>query len=155
MRGEPAGYELREEPHALCLARLALREEPERPVQMEGGSRHPHQKLVGVADEAGQCRHPEPLPYRGDLRLGVRDPERNFRGGNVTRVCPVRIIFVLDDPADAIGRTPRGQEVVGHVDAAEQLRSFQGVKIGRQSVAVVDDADRDVGFPVGQIHRFF
>ena len=34
VRGEPAGYELREEPHALRLTRFALREEPERAVHV-------------------------------------------------------------------------------------------------------------------------
>ena len=45
VRGEPAGYELGEEPHALRLARLALREEPERSEHAQGGARHPHQQL--------------------------------------------------------------------------------------------------------------
>jgi hypothetical protein len=37
-RGEPAGYELGEESHAPGLARLALREEPERSVHAQGGA---------------------------------------------------------------------------------------------------------------------
>lgn len=41
-------------------------------------------------------------------------------------------------------RTPCGQPFAGDVDAAEQLRSLQPVKIERKSLAVVDDADRDV-----------
>jgi hypothetical protein len=56
---------------------------------------------------------------------------------------------------DAIrrSRAPRGKQVAGHVDSAEQIRSLQAVKIERQGVAVVDNADRDVGLSVGQIHR--
>ena len=42
-RGEPAGYELREEPHALRLACLPLCEKPERSVHVQVGARHPHQ----------------------------------------------------------------------------------------------------------------
>jgi iron complex outermembrane receptor protein len=38
-----AGYELGEEPHALRLACLPLREKPERPMHGQVGARHPHQ----------------------------------------------------------------------------------------------------------------
>jgi hypothetical protein len=41
--GEPAGYELSEEPHALRLACLPLCEEPKRSVHVQVGTRHPHQ----------------------------------------------------------------------------------------------------------------
>jgi hypothetical protein len=43
VRGEPAGYELGEEPHALRLACLALCEKPNRSVYVQIGTRHPHQ----------------------------------------------------------------------------------------------------------------
>ena len=43
VRGEPAGYELSEEPHALRLACLPLREKPERSVHVQVGARRPHQ----------------------------------------------------------------------------------------------------------------
>jgi len=43
VRGEPAGYELGEEPHALHLACLPLCEKPERSVHVQVGTRHPHQ----------------------------------------------------------------------------------------------------------------
>ena len=43
VRGEPAGYELREEPHALRLACLPLCEKPERSVHVQVGARHPRQ----------------------------------------------------------------------------------------------------------------
>ena len=43
VRGEPAGYELGEEPHALRLACLPLREKPERSIHVQVGARHPHQ----------------------------------------------------------------------------------------------------------------
>jgi hypothetical protein len=43
VRGEPAGYELSEEPHALRLACLPLREKPERSIHVQVGARHPHQ----------------------------------------------------------------------------------------------------------------
>jgi hypothetical protein len=105
------------------------------------------------SDEAGQHRHPEPLPRRDDLRPGVRGPERNFRRGNLSLARPVRDALVVpDNPPNAIGRSraPRGKEVAGHVDTAEQLRSLQAVKIGRHGVAVVDDADRNVDLSVGQ-----
>jgi hypothetical protein len=42
VRGEPAGHELSEEPHALRLACLPLCEKPERSVQVQVGARHPH-----------------------------------------------------------------------------------------------------------------
>ena len=48
-----------------------------------------------------------------------------------------------DDPPDGSG-APHAT-AAGHVDAAEQLRSLQAVKIERQGFAVVDDADRDIG----------
>jgi hypothetical protein len=111
VRGEPAGYELGEEPYALRFAGLALREQPERSEYAQGGARHPHQQLVGISDEARQRRHPEPLPHRDDLRLGVRGFERNLRGGNLTLARPVGDAKVaLRDPPDGIGRsrTPRG-----------------------------------------------
>jgi hypothetical protein len=50
----------------------------------------PYHRRVGIADEAWQRRHPEPLPYRDDLCLGIRGPERNVRAANLTLVCPVR-----------------------------------------------------------------
>jgi hypothetical protein len=48
MSGEPAGYELGEEPHALRLPCLALRQKPERPIRVQVGARHPHQQRVGI-----------------------------------------------------------------------------------------------------------
>ena len=81
--GEPAGYELGEEPHALRLACLPLREKPERSVHVQVGARHPRQQGVGVSNEARQGRDPEPLPYCNDLRLAVRGPEWNPRGANL------------------------------------------------------------------------
>src|SRR5476651_601393 len=42
VRGEPAGYEFSEEPHALRLACLPLCEKPERSVHVQVGARHPH-----------------------------------------------------------------------------------------------------------------
>src|SRR6202041_1375731 len=101
VRGEPAGYELGEEPHALRLACLALCEKPNRSVHVQVGARHPHQQGVGISDEARQCRHSEPLPYCNDLRLAVRGPERNPRGANLTLVSPVRdSMNAYDDPPD-------------------------------------------------------
>src|SRR6185312_5059268 len=147
VRCEPAGCELREEPHALRLACLPLCEKPDRSVHVQVGARHPHQQRVGIADEARQCRDPEPLPYSSDLRPGVTGPEWNPGGTNLTLAGPIRnSMNADDDPADGIrrARTPRGQSIAGHVDAAEQLRSLQAVKIERQGFAVVDDADRDV-----------
>src|SRR6185312_3008792 len=111
VRCEPAGYELREEPHALRLACLPLCEKPERSVHVQVGARHPHQLGVGISDEARQCRHPEPLPYCNDLRLAVRGPERNLCGTNLTLAGPVRdAVNAYDDPPDGIrrARTPRG-----------------------------------------------
>ena len=37
-----------------------------------------------------QRRYAEPLPYRDDLRLAVRGPERNPRGANPTLAGPIR-----------------------------------------------------------------
>ncbi len=79
MGGEPEGYKLSEEPHALRLACLSLREKPERSVHMQVGARHPCQLRVGISDETRQRRDPEALPYSNDLRLGVRGPKRNPR----------------------------------------------------------------------------
>src|ERR1700744_2590150 len=88
--GEPAGYELGEEPHALRLACLPLGEKPNRSVHVQAGARNPRQQGVGIANEARQRRHPEPLPYSRDLALGVRGPERNARGANLALAGPVR-----------------------------------------------------------------
>src|SRR5438128_8804947 len=88
VRGEPAGYELGEEPHALRLACLTLCEKPNRSVHVQVRARHPHQQGICIANEARQCRDSEPLPYGCDLRLAVRGPERNARGAN--RAGPVR-----------------------------------------------------------------
>src|SRR3984957_18514241 len=62
VRGEPAGYELGEEPHALGLACLPLCEKPNRSVHVQVGARRPREQGVGIPDEARQGRHPEPLP---------------------------------------------------------------------------------------------
>jgi len=43
VRGEPAGYELSEEPRALRLVCLPLCEKPERSVHVQVGARHSHQ----------------------------------------------------------------------------------------------------------------
>src|SRR6201998_3829035 len=109
--GEPAGYELREEPHALRLACLPLCEKPDRSVHVQVGAGHSHQQRVGIADEARQCRYPEPLPYSNDLRPGVTGPEWNPRGANLTLAGPIRnSMHAYDDPPDGIrrARTPRG-----------------------------------------------
>jgi hypothetical protein len=66
VRSEPAGDELRKEPHALRLTRFALREEPERAVHVQGGARHPHQQRVGILDEARRHRHPGYWPHCED-----------------------------------------------------------------------------------------
>jgi hypothetical protein len=58
VRGEPAGYELREEPHALRLTRLALREEPKRSMHAQGGARHPHQQRISISDESRAASSP-------------------------------------------------------------------------------------------------
>src|ERR1700729_4363281 len=111
VRGEPAGYELGEEPHALRLACLPLCEKPDRSVHVQVGARRPDQQGVGIADEARQCRHPEPLPYSSDLRLGVRGSEWNPRGANLTLAGPIRnSMNAYDNPPDGIrrARTPRG-----------------------------------------------
>src|ERR1700689_4899627 len=116
IRGEPAGYELGEEPYALRLPGVALRQQPERSEQAQGSARHPHQQLVGVSDEARQHRHPKPLPYRGDLRPSLRSPERNLRRGNLTIARPPwDALVVPDDPPNATGgaRPPRGEQVAG------------------------------------------
>jgi hypothetical protein len=42
VRGKPAGYEVGEEPHAFRLARLALREKPERSVHVEARAGRSH-----------------------------------------------------------------------------------------------------------------
>src|SRR6202034_4485001 len=107
-------------------------------------------------DEARKHRHPEPLPHRSDLRPTIRGLERHFRGGNLTLARPVRdAILAYDDPPDPISRSraPRGKQVAGYVDTTEQLRPLQAMKIERQGVAIVDDADRDIGLSVGQIHQ--
>src|SRR5580704_12630687 len=106
VRGEPAGYELSEEPHALRLACLSLREKPERSIHMQVGARNPRQQGVGIANEARQRRHPEPLPYSRDLRLAVRDPERH--PGDANLASPIRnSITAYDDPPDTIRRARR------------------------------------------------
>lgn len=88
LRGEPVEYELREEPQALRLACLPLCDQPNRSVHVQVGIRHPHQHGGGIADEARQYRHHEPLPYSNDLRLGVSGPEWNPRGAHLTLAGP-------------------------------------------------------------------
>ena len=120
------------------------------------GARHPDQQRVGVSDETWQHRHPETLPYRDDLSFGIRGPEGNFHRADLALARPVgEAMVVLDAPPAAIGRSgaPRGEEVAGHIDSAEQLRPFHAVKVERQRIAVVDDAHGDVGLSIGQIYR--
>src|SRR5690606_18664140 len=148
VRGEPAGYKFSEKPHALRLACLPLREKPERSVHVQVGPRRPHQKGVCVSDEARQYRHPEPLSYGNDLGFAVRGPERYPCGADLAFARPIGdTILAHDDPPDGIGRsrTPRGKKLAGNINASEQIRSLQAVKIERQRVAVVDDTDRHVG----------
>src|SRR3546814_12590084 len=88
---------------------------------------------MGIADDAGQCRYPEPVTYRNDLRLAVRDSEGNPGGANLTLAGPVGdAMNADDDPPDGIrrARAPCGKAIAGDVDAAEQLRPLQ---IGRAS----------------------
>ena len=63
------------------------------------GARHPHQQRVGISDEARQFRHPDPLLRRYDLRLGVRGPERNSRGVNLSLARPDRESMIVYDDA--------------------------------------------------------
>src|SRR3546814_313910 len=119
---------------ALPISCLPLREKPERARQVQVGARYPHQSRIGISDEAGQCRHPEPLTYRNDLRLAVRDSEGNPGGANLTLAGPVGdAMNADDDPPDGIrrARAPCGKAIAGDVDAAEQLRPLQAVKIER------------------------
>src|ERR1700730_12023709 len=97
VRGEPAGYEFSEEPYALRLACLPLREQPARSMHVQAGARHPHQQRVGISNEPRKYRHPEPLSYCNDLRLAVRGPERNPCGANFTIAGPVRDSMTADD----------------------------------------------------------
>src|SRR3546814_18460619 len=92
--------------------------------------------------------------YGRNLRRGLRDPEWNPGATNLALGGPIRnAVHSDDDPPEGIGRAcaPCGQSIAGDVDAAEQLRPLQTVKIERQGFAVVDDAERDVGLAVGQI----
>src|SRR3546814_15396713 len=112
---------------------------------MQVGARHPHQQGVGISDEARQCRDPEPLAYSCNLRPGVRDPERNLRGTNLTLAGPIRNALHADDnPSDGVGhaRAPCGQSITRYEDAAEQFRPLHTVKLERQDFAVVDDETR-------------
>ena len=96
----------------LRLACLPLCEKPNRSVHVQVGTRRPHQQGVGIANKAWQRRDPEPLPYSSDLRLRVRDPERNPRGANLTLAGPVwNSMNAYDDPPDGIerARTPPGR----------------------------------------------
>src|SRR5580765_4747052 len=49
--GKPAGQELREKPHALGLARFAVRENPECAVLVQDGARRSCQQGIGISDE--------------------------------------------------------------------------------------------------------
>src|SRR3954471_19910818 len=125
--GKSFGYELCEQPHAFRLARLSLRQKPKRAVHVQVGARHPRQQRVGVSNEARQRRYSDPLPYRGKLRLTVRDPQRDLSGANLAFACPIRnSVIADDDPPHGIGRahTPRGQSVARDVDGAEQIRAL-------------------------------
>lgn len=64
---------------------------------MQVGDRQPRQKRVGICDETRQRRDAESLSHRDDLRLGIRDPERNLSGANITLVGPVW--FATSGPA--------------------------------------------------------
>src|SRR3954469_14109861 len=109
--GKPPGYELGEEPDALRLPRLPVREKPERCVSFQIDPRHPRQQAIGISNETRQSGHTDPLPCRSDLRIGVRRPERSSCGPNLALIGPVRnSLAVDDDGADGIQRagTPRG-----------------------------------------------
>src|SRR5579862_2612754 len=156
IRRKPAGHKLYEKPHTLGLARFAVREKPECTVLVQDGVRRSCQQRIGISDEARKHRHSESVPYRGDLRLPIRGFERNVPGGDLTFARPVRdAILADDDPPDAISlsRAPRGEQVAGHVDTTEEVRPLQAMKIEWQGVAIVDDADRNIGLSVRQIHQ--
>ena len=85
---------------------------------MQVGARDPHQQEVGISDEARQCRDPQPLPHRNDLRFAVRGPDWNPRGADLALAGPVRdAMSAYDDPSDGISRTraPRGQAIAGQL----------------------------------------
>lgn len=50
---------------------------------MQLGARRLRQQRIGVSDEARQRGDAEPLPHRGDLRLGVGDREGGFGNANL------------------------------------------------------------------------
>src|SRR4051812_29949175 len=154
--GEPPRYELGEEPDALRLPGLPVRQEPERCLCFQLDARHPHQQAIGIANETRQSGHTDPLPRRSDLRLGVRCPERNSCRTNLALVRPTRSSLTVDDDGpDGIPRpgAPRGQPIERHINAREQLRPLNAMKIERQGLTIGDNTDRDVRLSVGQIHH--
>lgn len=88
--GQLARHELREQPHALGLARLSLRKKPERPEQVQITSRCPHEKGIGIADETGQHGDPQSLTNRRDLRREIGSPDRHAGGLGLSRADPIR-----------------------------------------------------------------
>src|SRR3546814_8879589 len=106
---------------------------------MQVGARHPHQQGVGISDEARQCRDPEPLAYSCNLRPGVRDPERNLRGTNLTLAGPIRnAVHADDNPSDGVGRAraPCGQSITRYVDARSEEHTSELQSLMRISYAV-------------------
>ena len=120
VRGEPAGYELCEEPHALRLACLPLREKPDRSVHFRSMPGTLASKGSASPTKHGSVVIPSPCRTATICAVGVRGPERNPCGANLTlgRPSPERLT-ADDDPPDWIrrARTPRGQSIAGHVDA--------------------------------------
>jgi hypothetical protein len=98
---------------ALRLACLPLCEKPERPVKVQICARDPHQQGVGISDEARQRRDPETLPYSNDLRRGVRGPEWNLGGPNLTLAGPIRnAMHAYNDPPERIRARPHAMRPV-------------------------------------------
>src|SRR3546814_12910364 len=112
---------------------------------------------MGIADDAGQCRYPEPVTYRNDLRLAVRDSEGNPGGANLTLAGPVGdAMNADDDPPDGIrrARAPCGKAIAGDGDAAEQIRPLPAVKVERWGFSILSASYRNVGSSLGQSFPF-
>ncbi|KAF1041515.1 MAG: hypothetical protein GAK38_04560 [Xylophilus sp.] len=123
---------------------------------MKIGTGHSSQVRVGISDEAWEGRHPNPLAHCHNLRFGISGLERNSAGRNFAFAYPFRnAMAAYGDPSNRLQGicTPGSQPIAGYIDTAEDIRSFQGVKVKRQSFAIVDDADRHVSFPVGQVRK--
>ena len=107
----------------------------ERAMPVDAATGHPHQRGVGVADEARQDRHAEAQPHGSNAGAGVDHPENGLPDWNSATVHSVRnAVERLQDPTQRLRSplAPRSEHAARQVHAAEQVGTLQPMRVQGQ-----------------------